>query len=316
MAATDRPTVVELMRVRARSGSRPAGREDAWHLALVVEGGGMRGVIAGGMVTALQKLGLTRTFDSIHGSSAGAAAGAYFLADQAALGTSMFYEDLNNSRFINPLRLLTRRPVMNISYLVDEVFKCIKPLAVHRIIGSEIPLHIVMTDTRTRTAFVKSSYSSADDVFQCLRATTSMPVLAGDPVAYEGRLLFDGGLLQQIALESAQAAGATHLLVLMTRRHGELERTTSGPRSRFEEALVRSRCDPNVLALYRARAALINDMVALCYDRPRQDAKGIAIHPVTIPSDGVDIGRLTRDGATLRLGDRTGQQMIYDLKVI
>jgi predicted patatin/cPLA2 family phospholipase len=276
----------------------------------------MRGVIAGGMVTGLERLDLLRVFDSIHGSSAGAAAGAYFLAGQAALGTRMFYEDLNNNRFINPLRLLTSRPVMNIPYLVDQVFKEIKPLDVERIITAEIPLHIVMTDTMARTAFVKSSYLTAYDVFQSLRATTSMPVLAGPAVAFEDRLLFDGGLLQQIALESAHAAGATHLLVLLTRRQGELERTTGGPRSWFEEVLVRSRCDPNVLALYRARAAAINDMIALCYDRARQDAKGFLIHPVTIPRDGVDIGRLTTDEATLRLGDRTGQQAIYDLQVV
>lgn len=275
----------------------------------------MRGVIAGGMVTALENLGLLRTFDSIHGSSAGAAAGAYFVAGQAALGTRMFYEDLNKARFINPFRLLTPRPVMNISYLVDEVFKHVKPLAVDRIIASNVPLHVVMTDVRTRSAFIKSSYATTFDVFQSLRATTSMPVLAGAPVEYEGRLLFDGGLLQQIALESAKSAGATHLLVLMTRREGELERTTGGPRSLFEDALVRSRCDPNVLTLVRARPAAINAMVALCYDRARQEAKGILIHPVTIPGTSVDINRLTKDENMLRHGDRAGQQAIYDLQV-
>jgi predicted patatin/cPLA2 family phospholipase len=304
------------MRARARGSSTPRQRHDGWHLALVIEGGGMRGVIAGGMVTGLERLELLRVFDSIHGSSAGAAAGAYFLADQAALGTRMFYEDLNNARFINPFRLLTPRPVMNISYLVDQVFKLVKPLAVERIIASEIPLHVVMTDIRKRVAFVKSSYPTAFDLFQSLRATTSMPVLAGAPVEYEGRLLFDGGLLQQIALESAEAAGATHLLVLLTRRDGELERTMGGPRSLFEDALVCSRCDSNVLALVRARPAAINDTVTLCYDQVRQDAKGILIHPVTVPRNAVNIGRLTRDEATLKLGDRAGQQAIYDLQIV
>src|SRR5262249_40933340 len=155
---------------------------------------------------------------------------------------------------------------------------------------------------------------TAFDVFQSLRATTSMPVLAGAPVEYDGRLLFDGGLLQQIALESAKSAGATHLLVLLTRREGELERTTGGPRSLFEDALVCSRCDPNVLALVRARPAAINDMVALCYDRARQEAKGILIHPVTIPRESVDIGRLTRNDTILRHGDHAGQQAIYKLQ--
>ena len=58
----------------------------------------MRGVVAAGMVTAIQELGLTGCFDTIHGSSAGACAGAYLMTDQARLGTSIFYEDINNSR--------------------------------------------------------------------------------------------------------------------------------------------------------------------------------------------------------------------------
>jgi predicted patatin/cPLA2 family phospholipase len=310
------PSVIELMRDRARGTCEPARRQDPWHLALVIEGGGMRGVIAGGMVTGLENLGLLRVFDSVHGSSAGAAAGAYFLAEQAELGTRMFYEDLNKTRFINPLRLFTGRPVMNISYLVDEVFKLIKPLAAERIMTSKIALHVVMTDIRTRSAFVKSSYATAFDLFECLRATTSMPVLAGAPVQYQNRLLFDGGLLQQLALDSAQAAGATHLLVLMTRREGELERIAGGPRSLFEEALVRAHCDANVLLLFRARPAAINEMVSLCYDTVQQEAKGLAIQAVAIPPDSVVIDRMTKDASVLQRGDRAGQQAILDLRIV
>jgi hypothetical protein len=62
----------------------------------------MRGVVAGGMVTAIQELGLTDCFDTIHGSSAGACAGAYLITDQAKLGTSIFYEDINNSKVHQP----------------------------------------------------------------------------------------------------------------------------------------------------------------------------------------------------------------------
>ncbi|MEL6377285.1 MAG: patatin-like phospholipase family protein, partial [Pseudomonadota bacterium] len=59
---------------------------DDEHVALVVEGGGMRGVAAGGMVSAIEDLGLTHMFDSVHGSSAGAAAGAFLACGQANFG--------------------------------------------------------------------------------------------------------------------------------------------------------------------------------------------------------------------------------------
>src|SRR3954471_16411737 len=46
---------------------RPPGAR----VALVVEGGGMRGAVSGGMALALDELGLSRAFDAAYGSSAG-----------------------------------------------------------------------------------------------------------------------------------------------------------------------------------------------------------------------------------------------------
>jgi predicted acylesterase/phospholipase RssA len=47
---------------------RPPGAR----IALVVEGGGMRGAVSGGMALALHELGLAGAFDAAYGSSAGA----------------------------------------------------------------------------------------------------------------------------------------------------------------------------------------------------------------------------------------------------
>ena len=69
---------------RAAEGSRPGARRegDAKKIALAIEGGGMRGCIAGGMVTALWHLGLADAVDVVYGSSAGSLVGAYFIARQ------------------------------------------------------------------------------------------------------------------------------------------------------------------------------------------------------------------------------------------
>ena len=53
--------------VAAALRDRPAGAR----VALVVEGGGMRGAVSGGMALGLDELGLAGAFDAAYGSSAG-----------------------------------------------------------------------------------------------------------------------------------------------------------------------------------------------------------------------------------------------------
>jgi predicted patatin/cPLA2 family phospholipase len=117
------PGVAELIRLRLDQKSARDNRRDPYHHALVIEGGGMRGVVAGGMVTAIQELGLTDCFDTIHGSSAGARAGAYLITDQARLGTSIFYEYINNSKVTNPRRLWRGAPIMDTGFITDNVMR-------------------------------------------------------------------------------------------------------------------------------------------------------------------------------------------------
>lgn len=81
----------------------------------------MRGVVSAGMVTALQYLQLTNCFDVIYGTSAGAINGANFHAGQAPYGTNIYYQNINNTRFINLRRFFTRRPVMSLEYLFEHV---------------------------------------------------------------------------------------------------------------------------------------------------------------------------------------------------
>ncbi len=67
---------------QSRPSSPAAAAVDVPHLALVIEGGGMRGAVSAGMAAALSTLDLLDAFDSIHGSSAGAIVGAYLVSRQ------------------------------------------------------------------------------------------------------------------------------------------------------------------------------------------------------------------------------------------
>lgn len=89
--------VVKALYDRKRQNSIPGNRTDGRKIAIAIEGGGMRGCVAGGMVTALWYLGLQDSIDVVYGSSAGSLVGAYFIANQLPHYAPEVYYDVLTS---------------------------------------------------------------------------------------------------------------------------------------------------------------------------------------------------------------------------
>jgi hypothetical protein len=82
-AVSELPEVLRVLAERAHADPVPgdgAVRADGRRVALVIEGGGMRGTISGGMALALHELGLVPAIDAVYGSSAGTITGAWLLS--------------------------------------------------------------------------------------------------------------------------------------------------------------------------------------------------------------------------------------------
>src|SRR5690242_3248510 len=138
--------VVELLHRRRAEGSRPGGRADDRRVALVIEGGGMRGVVSAGMAAAIEQLGLRDAFDEVHGASAGAFSGAFLLAGQAAYLTSLFCCGFGDPRFVSALRVLRGGAAFDMDYVIDEVWTHQRPLRFEQVLSSAIELHCTATD--------------------------------------------------------------------------------------------------------------------------------------------------------------------------
>lgn len=222
-------SVVDLLLARRAANSRPGQRTDGATIALVIEGGGMRGVVSGGMVTALQQLDLGAAFDAVIGTSAGALAGAYFLAGQAGLGTSIYYEDLTGKDWLSFRRLLRRRPPLALDYLLSHVMVERKPLDSEAVFASEVPLYAVATKWPEREPTVLGSFDSAEALVSALHASARIPLAAGRPVRIDDELFLDGSLSESIPVDAALTLEPkpTHLLALLTRPRGSLRRESS-----------------------------------------------------------------------------------------
>ena len=208
---------VELALERLKSNSTPNSRKDRYKLALCIEGGGMRGVVTGGMVAALERMGMRQVFDEIYGVSAGAFAGAFFLCGRASFGTTVYYEDVNSKDFFDPLRLLQFKAPVSIEFLTNEVLKHRKPLDFDAIKSSGVILCIVATDVKSGAAILFDHFSDLDDLRLKLTATAKMPILSGPPVVIDGEQYLDGGLSAQFPHHLAAKRGATHVLSLVPR---------------------------------------------------------------------------------------------------
>ena len=126
--------VVALIRNRREQGSLPGRRDDGRRVALVIEGGGMRGVVSAGMTAAIEQLGFTNTFDEVHGASAGAFNAAFLIAGQASYLTGLYQHGFGNPRFVSVRRVLRGRSLFNMDYVINEVWRTQRPLHTERIL--------------------------------------------------------------------------------------------------------------------------------------------------------------------------------------
>lgn len=304
--------VLALLRERIAAGSMPGQRADAGKLGLAIEGGGMRGIVSCGMAAALAEQGAYDAFDAVYGTSAGAFAGAFFVARQMSLGPPMYYEDLSNTQFIAWRRLLLRKPVLNLDFLVQHGLSRLKPLDWHHVAQAPVPLKIVVSSLKEGRARLISEFHNRHDLLDALRASATVPYLAGPPVPYHGDLLFDGGLFEPLPYLSAFADGCTHVLVLRSRPQGRY----CTPPSPFAARIVEGR-------LRRLSPATADAFV----DNPRhykQAAQHIEastqtpgsehfLFGVNPPPGTKEISRLEKSRAKLKAGADAGAAAIHTL---
>lgn len=203
---------------------RKAGMRDDHRIALVVGGGGMRGAYAGGMVHALDDAGFGGCFDVVYGSSAGAFVGAAMVLGNGHGSGHIFFEDMACRDFIDPRRLGTGKPMVSLDHLLDHVLVESKPLEWERLRDSPVPLRVVATAADDLTGHVLDPRTVAEWRL-AMRATASIPLLAGGPVELHGRRWIDGSIAEPLPVLRALADGATHVLALLNRTRAELRRT-------------------------------------------------------------------------------------------
>eukprot|EP00550_Attheya_septentrionalis_P008484 CAMPEP_0198286252 /NCGR_PEP_ID=MMETSP1449-20131203/5379_1 /TAXON_ID=420275 /ORGANISM="Attheya septentrionalis, Strain CCMP2084" /LENGTH=992 /DNA_ID=CAMNT_0043983939 /DNA_START=262 /DNA_END=3240 /DNA_ORIENTATION=- len=118
-------SVMQLIAERIQTNSTPSNRgdQDMAHLALAIEGGGMRGAVSAGMAAAISSLGLMDAFDSVYGSSAGSIVGAYMISRQMCIDVYTEVLPAAKGRFASKGRVMSNLGVGLVNDLVARLLR-------------------------------------------------------------------------------------------------------------------------------------------------------------------------------------------------
>jgi predicted patatin/cPLA2 family phospholipase len=303
--------VLDTILRRAAAGSRPGEREDPHRVALVIEGGVARGAVSGGMALAIHEAGLTTAFDHVYGSSAGAINGAWLTSStpEKLVGWT---DPAYTRMLVRAHAPLRRRPVVDVRTLAEIVYVHLAPMDFASIVASPVAWHPLATDAETGEAVdLQPFINEPADVQLAIRASAAIPLLAGPPVEMGGRILFDAGVAEPIPFPTAIAQGATHLLVLRSRRPNDPPRA-----SRATAALARTAMRGYGPEFRRALGSSSQRYVAA--DR-LLNGHGPLPHPyppvavVRPPSSALTVGRYSTDPRALEAAFEAGRTALQHL---
>lgn len=186
-------------------------KEKKRKLALVMSGGGMRCAYGVGVLTALiEEYGMTKP-DILIAASGSAGGAAYYLSGQYRETISAWLSLLPSKRLIS----FRRRRVLDVDYLVDEIFKKMHPFDFKAL--SAVKTLLIFAATRAKdgkTVYLKVPRDKR--IYEYLRATKAVPIAYGKRVTIGRSEYVDGdfGSDTEDLVEKAFSLGANDVVVV------------------------------------------------------------------------------------------------------
>ncbi|WP_433678189.1 patatin-like phospholipase family protein [Nocardia sp. CA-119907] len=292
------PSLMQVLDQRAGTSSTPDARDDDHQVAIAIEGGGMRGTVSAGMALALHELGLLRLFDRVYGSSAGAISAAWLLSSRPA-GLRGWTDPRFAGTLIAARNLLRGRPLVDVQRLIETTYVRDFPLDYASVLANPISIHPLATDVVTgEAADLNPAIVDGKTLRLALRASAALPILAGRPIEIAGRRYYDAGLAESIPFRQALRDGATHVLVLRSRRGVDRAALgAAGLGARLVAAAGLRDCEPELRAAYLARNARLAEDDRLLADL--DEVNGASVVSIRPTDTSPKIRRLQSDGSLL-----------------
>ncbi|KHT63108.1 alpha/beta hydrolase [Photobacterium gaetbulicola] len=185
-------------------------------IALVVQGGGQRGIFTAGVFDAF----LENDFDPFElyiGTSAGALNLSSFISRQPRFGYQFITNFTTDTEFFNLYKYLSQQKSMNLDWALDEV-RAQGSIPLDLVTAREVLQHRTALACATRKDTLCDIYMPMYEKNWCevLRASCAIPVIYNQPVNFDDLEWVDGGVSAAVPVREAWQRGADLVVVVRT----------------------------------------------------------------------------------------------------
>lgn len=253
---------------------------------LVIEGGGVRGIYAAGVLDVFMEEGLE--FDGVIGVSAGAIHGCSYLSNQKGRSLRYYMKYCNDPRFMSIKSWMKTGDIVGAEFCYHELPDKLDIYDHDAFLNNQTPFYVTCSNVETG----QPEYIRVSDMrtqIDYLRASASLPYFSRI-VELDGKKLLDGGATDSIPVEAFVEMGYEKNVVILT-RDMEYRKT---PELSFLPKLVYRKYPAFANALLN-RHITYNQTIERILELEKQ-GKIFVIRP----HEALNIGRMEKDPANVQ----------------
>ncbi len=185
--------------------------------ALILEGGGMRGLFTAGALDAFLDAGIK--IPRCYGVSAGACNATSYYTGQRGRSRAVNVNYVNDKRYVSWENLLERGSMFSEEMMFHTIPEKLLPFDYDKYRSVNPDSWAVCTSLLSGRAVYLRVPADLREEYRPVLASMSLP-LVSKPVRYKGDLLLDGGVADSIPAARAIRDGANKLVIILTQHDG------------------------------------------------------------------------------------------------
>ncbi len=256
----------------------------------------MRGMFTAGVMDVLMENGIT--FDGAVGVSAGAAFGCNYKSHQ--IGRVIRYNTAycRDRRYCGLHSLLTTGNIYSTEFCYGTVPLVLDPFDFETYKKDPMDFYVVCTDVATGEAVYHRYTGEEPSVFDWIRASASLPLVA-QMVKIDDKRYLDGGIADSIPIRFFEGLGYDRNVVVLTRPRGyEKKKNPLMPLIR-----MKYRRYPNLIRASEKRHIVYNETLSYLAEKEKQGQVLVIRPPSPLPA-----GKVEKDPAVLQKTYEIGRE--------
>ncbi len=193
--------------------------------SLILEGGAMRGMFTCGVLDVLMEHGIT--FNAAAGISAGAVFGCNFKSRQIGRPVRYNKKYCADPRYCSLRSLILTGDLYGADFCYRELPDELDVFDRRAFRDNPMGFYVGATDIESGECLFRNCMDGSDADMTWFRASASMP-LVSRPVAFEERLLLDGGISDAVPYRYMEELGYDRNVIVLTQPKGYRKQPASG----------------------------------------------------------------------------------------